>query len=134
MRLGDARSITGSDRMRSKKLWSEGARQDLAVHVFWDRRTEQVEKRWREIDKLCVCYLRSSFQRRPAADQDSIKPMRTAPFAFFRWTMVTNHDGRFGPVFPKTCCGEKRLVSLHQSRKRAAPSVANGPWENPGAP
>src|SRR5256885_4646707 len=38
MRLGDARSITGSDRMRSKKLWSEGARQDLAVHVFWDRR------------------------------------------------------------------------------------------------
>src|SRR5207248_594589 len=40
MRLGDARSITGSDRMRSKKLWSEGARQDLAVHVFWDRRIE----------------------------------------------------------------------------------------------
>jgi len=54
--------------MRGKEVRSESACQNFAIHVLWHRHTEQVEKRWSEVDELCVFDLDGSFQHRSTAD------------------------------------------------------------------
>src|SRR5437870_3311994 len=110
MCLGGARSRPNSDRMLAKERGLESARKHFAVHVIWHRYPEQVEKGRSEIDELCVFDLCRTFQCRPTADEDSVNPVRAAPFAFFRWTMLTNHNGRFRPISSKTRSRRKEAV------------------------
>src|SRR5438067_4014792 len=96
--------------MRGNEVRLEHARQNFAVHIFWDRYSEQVKNCWCEIDKPRVLNLRTSYQNGPSADQNSVKPVRPAPFAVLRRLMLTNYDRRLVLVLFKAWQGGKQAI------------------------